>query len=480
MARALPDTVARFVERHELLAEGPRVVVGVSGGADSMVCLAVLHRLGYDVHALHVNYGLRPGADADEALVRDWCTVPSPPVPLTVVSCDPTTRAQQAGASLQAVAREQRYRALAEAAQRIEASAVAVGHHRDDQAETLLLNLLRGSGPEGLAGMPPARPLDDAPGVRLVRPLLDVARTDIEAYADRAGIPWREDPSNQDSTYDRAVLRTEVLPLLQKTFGNVSRTLSRAASLMREYVDHTLTPALEARRSAVYTSCEEGGRLSLAGLSAEPPVWRRRLILAALADALPDAPRTAAVADEIQGLLSSQVGRRVEVTGGAVWRERAALHFLPAAARPRPLWPPMPVPWGEDVPLDDHVLRIDPLDERPASLESGDRFVEYVDADRLEDPLSIGTWQDGDRLRPLGMEGTKLVSDLLTDAQVPPHRRAGVYVLYTGEQPAWVVGHRIDHRLRVRPSTRRVARLSWRPRETGRPREKTPDDCNSA
>jgi tRNA(Ile)-lysidine synthase len=468
------EAVAQYIDRHSLLADGDRVLVGVSGGPDSMVCLSVLRALGYDVCVLHANYGLRAGAADDEALVREWCAGQAPPVPLRVVHLDAEARAERRGESLQEAARVLRYEALAAHAATVDAAAVAVGHHRDDQAETLLLNLLRGSGPEGLAGMAPSRPLHADAGVPLIRPLLARARAEVEAYADDAGIPWREDPSNRDPAYDRAVVRTEVMPLLQKHFSHAPAALSRAAALLREYVDHTLTPSLDTRLARCYVDCEEGGgRLALDPLRGEPPVWRRRLILAALARTLPEAPQTAAFAEEVHALVDAQVGRRVEGAGGTVWRERDGLRFVPAAAAPDEVWPPLPVPWGEDVPLPGGVLRIDPLDDRPDSLDPGTPYVEYVDAERLADPLDVRTWRAGDRLRPLGLDGTKGVGDLLTDAKVPPHRRRGTYILSTDEHVAWVIGHRLDHRMRVRPSTRQVARLSWAPREN------TSDDCNS-
>lgn len=461
----LVDAVARFLEREGLLEDGERVLVGVSGGVDSMTCLAVLRALGYEVRALHVNYGLREGADGDEALVREWCADQSPPVPLTVVARDPTARAESQDESLQEAARIQRYDAMADEARQHDVSAVAVGHHRDDQAETVLINLVRGAGPEGLAGMPPRRPLEAAPEVALVRPLLEVDRGAIEVFARAHNIPWREDPTNQDPAYDRSVIRTDVLPLLQKKFGGVPDTIARAAELMRDYVDHSVTPALEEKKEQCYTSCRAGGRLSLEALRAEPTVWRRRLILAALSDALPEAPQTAAVAAEIDALLDAQVGRRVEVGEGAVWRTRQALRFLPDSALPSPLRPPVQVEWDEDVLLERGVLRVARLDERPAELGDAPPTIEYVDADQLAEPLTVGTWEEGERLQPLGMTGTKPVSDCLTEARVPPHRRAGVYVLRTAEHPVWVVGHRLDHRVRVRPDTDRVARLTWHPNE---------------
>jgi len=474
------DAVARFIGRHQLLPDDAPVLVGVSGGPDSMVCLAVLRELEYDVHALHVNYGLREGADADEALVREWCAGQSPPVPLRVEHLDATARAESHDESLQEAARVLRYEALADHAAEIEAAAVAVGHHRDDQAETLLLNLLRGAGPEGMAGMPPSRPLRGEDDVSLVRPLLNVSRDEVEEYAAAAGVPWHADPTNRDPTYDRAVIRTEVIPLLQETFSAPSKQLSRTASLLREYVDQTITPSLEDRLDRCYEAHPAGGALLLGPLREEPSVWRRRLILAALEQTLPEAPQTAAFAREVADLIDAQVGRRVEATGGTIWRERDELRFLPAAAVPENVWPPIPVPWGEEVPLPGGVLRIDPLDARPESLDAGTPYVEYVDAGCLVDPLDIRTWREGDRFQPLGLDGTKLVSDLLTDADVPSHQRSGTYVLSTDEHVAWVVGHRLDHRVRGRPSTGQVARLSWKPSESGESRENTSDDCNSA
>ncbi len=460
----LVKTVASFIEHHALLDDDVSVLVAASGGADSMTCLSVLRRLGYDVYALHANYGLREGADADEALVRRWCDKQDPSVPLTVVTLDAEVRAEAESESLQEAARRLRYEALAERALEIDAAAVATGHHRDDQAETLLLNLVRGSGPEGLAGMRPSRPLREAPSIPLVRPLLDARRDDIEAYAETVDLPWRTDPTNRSLDYDRGVMRTEILPRLDDHFEGVRDSLARSASLMREYVDQALRPALEKRMDEAFVECDPGGWLSLDALADRPPVWRRRLLLEALRRTLPTASYSYAMAEQLDALVDAQVGRRVEVGDGAVWREREGLRFLPESGRSKPM-SPTTVDWKKSVSIPQGTLRVEQCAERPASLDSGSPCVAYADADRLGTDLTVRAWRDGDRLRPLGLDGSKTVSDLLTEAQVPSHQREAICVLCTDEHIAWVVGHRLDRRVRVRPGTERVARLVLRPRE---------------
>jgi len=453
--------VRAAAEQHDLWPETGPVVIGVSGGVDSMVLLHLLHDLLSGHHrliAVHVNYGLREGADEDEALVRKACQTYHPPVNLHVFDAD--MHDVPARASLQEAARNRRYRRFHEVAQNHAASTVCVAHHRDDQAETVLLRLFRGAGPTALAGMPWRRSLRSSSRVDLVRPLLGTSRTQIREYAERCGVSWREDPTNTDGPYARTTLRTEILPTIEAAFPGASGRIAHAADLLRRVSDATLMPE---RRRWTQQIVEKGSGASLLrepAMRRAPDVWADRVTLDALRATIPDAPQTSAVAARVRGLLKARVGAHVELGSGIAWRERDGIRLLEERAVPVPpvkLTPDRPcaTPYG--------TISMETTDIAAGCAEDWIREgtgSATLDADRLETDLVVRSWQDGDRMQPLGMKGTKTVADVLTDAHVAPHQRARTLVVATPEHIAWIVGHRIDHRLRIRADTQRVARLT--------------------
>ncbi|MEM1043388.1 MAG: tRNA lysidine(34) synthetase TilS [Bacteroidota bacterium] len=441
----------RFVNARALLAEGARVVVGVSGGVDSVVLLHLLRAAGYEVTAAHVNYGLRGAdADADEALVRTLCRQSDMPL-----------KVHRAGieGSVQAAAREARYAFFGEVACQVGAAAVATAHHRDDQAETVLLNLFRGAGLVGLAGMPLRRPLVPDSEVEVIRPLLWAARAEIEAYARTHDLAWREDASNRSLAYRRNALRHAVLPLIEQHFGEgVGERIAGAADLVREALESeaALVPA-----SLFEAAAEETGgawALRLGVLADQPEAVRRGVLLDALRRWAPGTPRSQATVRELEALLGAQPGRRVAWPGVTVWRDRDRLVF---EAEPAVDAFALDVQPGETTtPLG--TLHVGKPSAVPAAFDASPE-VEWVDADRLRFPLTLRPWQAGDAFQPLGMTGRKNVSDLLTERRVSPHERARQLVLLSGEAVAWVVGHRLGAAWAVGPETQRAVRLRWRP-----------------
>ena len=205
------------------------VLCAVSGGRDSMVLLHLLHALsgerGFRLAAAHFNHRLRPTADRDEDFVRGWCLERH--IPLETGSGDVRAFSREAGTSLEDAARQLRYRFLEEAADKLGAAYIATAHHREDNAETVLLHLLRGTGLRGLGGIPPIRG-------RVIRPLLEAGRAEINAYAREHGVPYMEDETNADPAYTRNRLRLEVLPLLEEIAPGCTERIAGTGALLRE------------------------------------------------------------------------------------------------------------------------------------------------------------------------------------------------------------------------------------------------------
>lgn len=441
--------VRSFCEAHALHGRG---LVGVSGGMDSVVLAHLLREAGREIELAHVNYGLRGAAsDADqhvvEALADEWG------VPLHRLAIRPD---EVPAASRQAWARGVRYEAFARWAEARGLRWVAVAHHADDQAETVLLNLLRGTGVVGLGGMRPVRRLQPGLEVALVRPLLDVPRTAIFTYAQQHGLDWREDASNSDERYRRAWLRQQLMPLLRARFGeDVTARIAQTAALARERLVEPSQQRRAARQAVAFT--DEGVRLDV--LRALGPRARGRLLLDALERYLPGAPRTAAVAAQLAALVEAQVGRHVSFGAGTAWRERDHLRFVPAgeqgATGAKALHPGGRVGVGEGRVEASGICAV-PGDPRTPPDAC------WLDAERLVWPLTVRRWQPGDRIVPFGMAGRKKVSDLLTDARWPASRRADALVVCSGAEIVWVVGVRAAENARITAETRQAVRLEYR------------------
>ena len=275
---ALHSQIRRTLQRHRLCPPGSRVLVGLSGGSDSVALARILVELapsgGFEVVGLaHLNHRLRPTAGRDESfcvvLARDMG------LPLDVESADVTGYAASQQLSIEDAARRLRYDFLGRAAARLNADRIAVGHTLDDQAETFLLKLMRGAGLKGLAGVYPRRGA-------VVRPLLDVSRGSLRAYLASVGQEWVEDESNADLSNPRNRIRHRVLPELDAAYGGPTRaSLARAADLSREDTQW-LDELAGARYRELVVSCQDCVEIDALALLAEPAPIRRRILLQAM------------------------------------------------------------------------------------------------------------------------------------------------------------------------------------------------------
>ncbi len=486
----LLESVSAAIEAHSLLPAGSAIVVAVSGGADSVALLDVLRQLApskrWRLHVAHVNHGLR-GAESDaDAGFAAHCAARAG-VPCTVRAVD-AARAQQDHASPENSARRLRYQALAAIAREVGARFIALAHHQDDQAETVLLHLLRGSGLGGLAGMGyasplplaaetepplrptamhengrgPARPRPEA-AVTLARPLLDVARADLRAYCARRGLAFREDSSNADTAPQRNWLRHVALPLLETRYPAAARTLARAAHVLAE--DHAyLTGAAEdwLRRHA--QRCDGGVLL-------DGPAWRAlepALQTAALRRAIAriaghtQGLEYAHVANARAALREGRTGAAAPLPGGLLCRAEHDGIWIGYAPPREPFAPvPLRIPGRTAVAALGCSIDITIVEPGQADFQAGTAGVDaWLDAARVTDALSVRTRRPGDRFTPLGMTGAKKLQDFLVDARVPARQRDRVPLVVTAQGAiVWVAGHRIDARYRITEHTRQALHL---------------------
>jgi len=325
---ALHQHVRRTIRRHGLLPPGARVLVGLSGGSDSVALTRLLLDLAehgeFRVAGLaHLNHALRPSAGGDEAFCREFAARVG--VPIAVEQADVRAHAAQQGASLEDAARRLRYAFLGRAAAAAGADRVAVGHTQDDQAETVLLRLMRGAGLTGLGGIPPRR---DA----IVRPLLEVTRADLRAYLACCGERWVEDESNEDLDIPRNRVRHRVLAELDRAAGGPTRpAIARAATLVRE--DAQWLDELSQDRFRAL-AVEEGGRLELdvQGLSQTPPPLRRRVLLEAMRRTAGGREIGLEHVEAVLALLDGAPGG-VDVPGSRAERRGGKLVLLPQNGR---------------------------------------------------------------------------------------------------------------------------------------------------
>jgi tRNA(Ile)-lysidine synthase len=463
---AAVDRLVRRVEAardaYGLLVAGGRVLAAVSGGPDSTALLHVLAdssaRWGLSLGVAHVHHGLRPEADGDAEFVRGLAAALG--LPFHLAHADVRAHRRRAGLCLEEAARELRYRFLEAAAAAGGYTQIALGHHADDNAETLLLNLLRGGGRRGLAGIPPFRP------PHYVRPLILARRAEILAYLDCRRIPFRTDRTNADAAFDRNRIRLQVIPELERALNpRVREALGRTAEILG--AEEAWLESLTASMFAAARRSRPGGGLALRedALREAPPAARRRIVRRALAEA----------GGGLRGIGFTHVEQIMGLLGGR--RDAGPLH-LPRGVRVRRRAGMLEFyrrpDGGEAADVPDYgytlerpgVLDIPPAGVRmvltelcgavPADIAAASPDIAFLDGDGVSFPVTVRNFRPGDRFHPLGAAGTQKLKKFFRDHQVPRDRRRRLPLLISAGRIVWVAGLRPDERVRVTARSRRV------------------------
>jgi tRNA(Ile)-lysidine synthase len=498
--------VRAAIERDRLLPDAGPVVVAVSGGADSLCLLGTLDALcgpGRKWPAIvlvvaHLDHGLRGAAGRADA---EWVAAHAARLGLLCRqgTADVTALARSAGQGIEAAGRRARYVFLREVARDEGATRICVGHTRDDQVETLVMQWLRGSGLSGLGGM---RPLAGD----VARPLLDLTRQQTHAYCAARGWTPRVDPTNADQRYRRNRVRHDLLPALEQYNPNLAATLVRNARLLADDEDYLAERAGEVWDAVAREATEERVGLDARESAALPAPLRRRVLRKAAALLTGGAPTLEArhVAALEALIAQPAVGRTIHLPGGLLAQVDADMLVLRLRSAPtshgatgtvagaEPEAPiPLPVPGCIAVPGTRWRVRAALLEagagspppgvERPwraseGAIQEGPRPKvgtaadsgsaqqrAYLDADAAGEPLSVRTWRAGDRFRPLGMSGEKKLHDYFVDAKVPRSERGHIPLVWGPRHLLWVAGHRVDDRARLTPGTQRVLALRLEP-----------------
>jgi tRNA(Ile)-lysidine synthase len=488
----LVEATGEIIERHGLIHRGERVLVAVSGGADSSALLSILNRLsastGFEIVIGHFDHRLRDTSNVDRRTVE--VTAADLGLPFHSGEGDVHERAGEYGETIEEAARKLRYQYLFELADEVRADRIATGHTRDDQIETVLMRILRGTGTRGLAGIPMRRG-------RLIRPLLGLAHLQLVHYCRDNHIAFVEDPLNRDKRFTRNWLRFELLPSIRKYYPSVGDNLLRlsrnAADTVRR-IRNSTRPLIESNLQNDFYDAARGQfdepvtgqwTLDLAGIADLDQDAKYVLFGDLLTDYLGHDPDYTRVHFEKLARLSGRSavsGEQLSIPGFDIRREYDTLVFFPhgSTVGQAEVFADLPVP-GETVIRDIRIAcsvvdRASGADRGPEGdqyrpsgpekIETGGNpwtGVAYLAMTDIQPPLVVRTPRPGDRMRPFGMKGRKKLSDIFSDKKIPLRQRDKSLVVTDQKQILWLVGVTTNEASRITAETEKILKISVNP-----------------
>ncbi|MDK2982173.1 MAG: tRNA(Ile)-lysidine synthase [Chloroflexota bacterium] len=447
------------------------LIAGISGGADSMVLLDLLVRSGFRPLVAHFNHQLREQAAADADFVQARAADYS--LEYVLGSADVGAQALECGQSLEEAARNARYGFLFDLAAQRGAAALVVAHQADDQVETVLMNLLRGSGLDGLSGMQYRSYSPFNADIPLVRPLLGCWREEIEAYARQNDLHWMEDATNKDSAYRRNRIRLELLPELESYNPQIRQAIWRMADLLAADRDFMREAVAEAAWTCRLQVDAGYAQFDLSHFRQYAPAVQRSLVRRILAEAFPLQQDLGAQQVEqarrclnrettsLKVNLNDAVQVRVEQARGVFLR-------IADAALPAKEWPSLagemdlPAAAGQVALSEDWGIQLELIPREvlgDAYRQNADNYCSYLAVESLASQLHLRTWRAGDRYYPLGMYGQQKVSDFWVNQKVPLRAKGHWPLLFSDEELVWIPGFAPAESARVREGTQQILKI---------------------
>lgn len=418
----LVKKVKEFIEKEDLFSKQDKILVALSGGADSVALTRILITLGYHCEAAHCNFELRgEESDRDEDFVRNFCR--SLNIKCHSIHFETRRYAAQQSISIEMAARELRYNWFSKICEESDCQVVAVAHHKDDSVETMLLNLIRGTGINGLLGIRPKNG-------NVVRPLLCASRQEVVEYLHRMNQTYVTDSTNLEDEYTRNKIRLNLLPLMEEINPSVKDGLVKTSSYLND-ISKVYQQAIKESIDRIFITPEK--EISIEKLMNEPAPQ------ALLFEVLSPLGFNSTQVEEVYGSLNGQPGKRFISSQWQVVKDRELLlieKVKTANDKPQIIF--------EEVLLTKEFVI--PKDKNTACF----------DANKFKGVISIRKWEKGDYFIPFGMKGKKLVSDFMTDSKFSLLKKEQQWVLSCNDQIAWLIGERTDNRFRIDDSTQKV------------------------
>jgi tRNA(Ile)-lysidine synthase len=451
--------VKRTLSRYRMIESGDTLIVAVSGGPDSVCLLDILNRIKGDFNltlvVAHFNHGLRPAEDPEETrFVHGLAQAMNLP-------CDTGHGASLLEAkpgSPEERAREARYAFLETVKERHGAGKIALGHNLNDQVETIIMRLLRGSGLKGLAGIPPVRD-----GV-IIRPLIEISRSDINRYLDHRGLRFVTDSSNLNTEYLRNRIRLELLPLLLEYQPRLLDRLGRLSDILREEDEYLEREARECVDNMTWVGPDGEGLVRASDFRELPGPLRNRVVRILL--------------KKFGGGLRRITNRHIQTICDLAMSSRPqTMVNLPLGLTVKRRYDDMVFMRGEEHRADGYLYTLyGPGTLHLAAIERSlileeiepvpDRFfdaspnTEWLDAEKIHFPVRVRNFRPGDRFIPLGMTGHRKIKDFFIDQKIPREGRRLTPILFVGETPAWICGLRLDDRFKVTEKTQKIMKAT--------------------
>jgi len=465
----LENNVLQFISNNNLFQPGEKVIVAVSGGADSVCLLYILNSLkkdlSIDLHIAHLNHQLRGTESRADALYVSRLAKKLN-IPATIESADVNSYCLQRKISTEEASRELRYEFFGRVISAQDAECVAVAHTRDDNVETILLHLLRGTGIAGLRGLQPHTVLragNERQAINVIRPLLELSRDDTEKYCSSLKLRPRVDASNNSISFTRNRIRHELIPLLTTYNTRVKDALLRLSSIARDEIDY-----LEEQTSLIWVDIADESDnsllLNVSKLKMFPGVLQRQVLRQAIKHICGDIKDIEAehIEDAVK-FLKKPAGKMLTLPHGVrIHKAYNRLIINRSENAPNP-FPSLKKEYALKIPginrLPGWVIKTRISDKPPRILDKG--FMASFDLDKTGTDLSVRACKKGDSFQPLGMKFSKSITRFMADARIPRQWRKSIPLVCMNDRVIWVAGWRIDESVKITPCTKKILRISF-------------------